>query len=106
MVLHVYVDGSGKPKSTYGYYVKETGVAKHFKGRNLTNNQAECLAILEVLQDPLLQKADSLVIYSNSQNTVRQLNQDYLYERHYENGKQIRKIIGNIKDIDPKGVVA
>ena len=56
MVLHVYVDGSGKQKSTYGYYVKETDVAKHFKGNNLTNNQAEYLAIIEVLKDPILKK--------------------------------------------------
>jgi len=77
MTTHVYVDGSGKPKSTYGYYVKETGVAKHFRGSDLTNNQAEYLAIIEVLKDPILQKADSLIIYSDSQNTVKQLNHEY-----------------------------
>ncbi len=35
--------------------------------------------------------------------TIKRIkNQDYLYERHYEHGRQIWKIIGNVKDVDPK----
>ncbi len=77
MKLHVYVDGSGMPKSTYGYYVKETGDVKSFKGQALTNNEAELMAFIEVLTDPVIQHADEVTIYSDSKNAVGWLNHDF-----------------------------
>lgn len=75
-MLHVYVDGSGKPKSMYCYYVVENGNIKCLKGKELTNNQAEYLAIKIALED-LLKIDRELVIYSDSLNTLKQLNHEY-----------------------------
>jgi ribonuclease HI len=75
--LHVYVDGSGAPKYQYGYYIEEMNRPRLFKKENITNNQAEYLAILEALKDSDVQKADDVVIYSDSRNTVMQLNHEY-----------------------------
>ena len=76
-ILHVYVDGSGPPKSQYGYYIEELNKPRLFKKENITNNQAEYLAIIEALSDPDLQDAESVIIYSDSKNTVMQLNHEY-----------------------------
>lgn len=76
-ILHVYVDGSGPPKSQYGYYIEELNKPRLFKKENITNNQAEYLAIIEALSDPDIQDAESVIIYSDSKNTVMQLNHEY-----------------------------
>ena len=76
-ILHVYVDGSGPPKSQYGYYIEELNKPRMFKKENITNNQAEYLAIIEALSDPDMQDAESVIIYSDSKNTVMQLNHEY-----------------------------
>lgn len=75
--LHVYVDGSGKPKSQYGYYIEELNKARLFRKEEITNNQAEYLAVIEALKDPDVQRASDVVIYSDSKNTVMQLNHEY-----------------------------
>ncbi len=49
MGISVYVDGSGGPNSGYGYFVKETGESFYAKKPDLTNNQAEYLAIISAL---------------------------------------------------------
>ncbi|MEM2759594.1 MAG: RNase H family protein [Nitrososphaerales archaeon] len=76
-VLHVYVDGSGPPKFQYGYLIDELNKVRLFKKENITNNQAEYLAIIEVLNDPDVRNARDVTIYSDSMNTVRQLNHEY-----------------------------
>jgi len=73
----VYVDGSGPPKSQYGYYIEELNKPRLFKKENITNNQAEYLAIIEVLNDQDVRNAKNVVIYSDSMNTVKQLNHEY-----------------------------
>jgi len=75
--LHVYVDGSGPPKSQYGYYIEELNRPKLFKREDITNNQAEYLAIIEALSDLDVQNAKNVIIYSDSMNTVKQLNHEY-----------------------------
>lgn len=75
--LHVYVDGSGPPKSQYGYYIDELNRARLFRKENITNNQAEFLAIIEALSDQDVQNARNVTIYSDSKNTVMQLNHEY-----------------------------
>ena len=76
MGINVYVDGSGGPNSGYGYFVKETGESFYEKKSDLTNNQAEYLAIISALN----KYADSnveITIYSDSRNTVNQLNHEF-----------------------------
>lgn len=86
MKLRVYVDGSGKPKSIYGYYIEETGDVKHFKGDNLTNHEAELMAFIEVFKDQVIQQAEQVTIYSDSQNAVGWLNRRFgINEDHIRN---------------------
>jgi ribonuclease HI len=76
MEISVYVDGSGGTNSGYGYFVKETGESFYEKNPDLTNNQAEYLAIISALN----KYADSnveITIYSDSRNTVNQLNHEF-----------------------------
>lgn len=73
----MYVDGSGPPRSQYGYYIEELNKPRLFKKENITNNQAEYLAIIEALSDPDVQNAKTVMIYSDSKNTIMQLNHEY-----------------------------
>lgn len=76
MVLSIFVDGSGGPEGGYGFFVKETGESFYNKEQNITNNQAEYLAIISVLKK-FLGYTDEITIYSDSKNTVSQLNHEY-----------------------------
>ena len=76
MVLSVFVDGSGGTNSGFGYFVKETGESFYEKKSDITNNQAEYMAIISVLKK-FSGIADEIVIYSDSKNTVSQLNHEY-----------------------------
>jgi ribonuclease HI len=75
MSINVYVDGSGGSDSGYGFYVKETGESFYEKKQNITNNQAEYLAIITALQK-FVNTKDELIIYSDSKNTIAQLNHE------------------------------
>lgn len=76
MALSIYVDGSGGSDPGYGYFVKETGESFYEKKAGITNNQAEYLAIISVLKK--FSKSDQeIFIFSDSKNTVSQLNHDY-----------------------------
>ncbi|MEM3048539.1 MAG: ribonuclease HI family protein [Candidatus Bathyarchaeia archaeon] len=67
--LRVYVDGSGR--EGYYCYVTEDKKIRVFKEKSLTNNQAEYKAIITALKEiPEI----NLIIYSDSQLAVRQLN--------------------------------
>ena len=101
MVLSIYVDGSGGENSGYGYFVKETGESLYEEKPNLTNNQAEYQAIILALKK-FTDATDELIIYSDSKNTVSQLNHDYAI-----NNEQLRKlaqeawsIIGKIPNLN------
>lgn len=76
MVLNIYVDGSGGSSSGFGFFVKETGESFYKKEQNITNNQAEYMAIIQVLKK-FLDSKDEINIYSDSKNTVSQLNHEY-----------------------------
>ena len=76
MVLSVFVDGSGGTNSGFGYFVKETGESFYEKKSDITNNQAEYMAIISVLKK-FSGITDEIVIYSDSKNTVSQLNHEY-----------------------------
>ena len=76
MELSIYVDGSGGENSGYGYFVKETGESFYEKKPSITNNQAEYLAIISALEK-FVSTNHTVTIYSDSKNTVSQLNHEY-----------------------------
>ena len=76
MVISVYVDGSGGENSGYGYFVKETGESFYEKKPNLTNNQAEYMAIITALKK-FVNSDEEIIIFSDSKNTVSQLNHEF-----------------------------
>ena len=99
MRINVYVDGSGGPNSGFGYFVKETGESFYEKKLDLTNNQAEYLAIISAL-NKFIDSNDKITIYSDSKNTVNQLNHEFAI-----NNDELRRlaqeawsIIGKLSD--------
>jgi len=76
MGINIYVDGSGGTKSGYGFFVKETGESFFEEKPGITNNQAEYLAIISALQK-YANSDDVIIIYSDSKNTVNQLNHEF-----------------------------
>ena len=76
MGISIYVDGSGGTNSGYGYFVKETGESFYEKKSDLTNNQAEYLAIISAL-NKYVNSSGEIIIYSDSKNTVNQLNHEF-----------------------------
>ena len=86
MRISVYVDGSGGSDPGYGYFVKETGESFYEKRTNITNNQAEYLAIISALKK-YIDSEEEITIYSDSKNTVNQLNHEFAI-----NNKQLRDL--------------
>ena len=76
MITNIYVDGSGGPKSGYGFFVFYTGESFFEEKPGITNNQAEYLAIISALKK-YENYDDEVIIYSDSKNTVSQLNHDF-----------------------------
>ncbi|KAG2476800.1 MAG: Ribonuclease HI [Nitrosopumilales archaeon] len=76
MVKSIYVDGSGGSDPGYGFFVKETGESFYEKKPNITNNQAEYLAIIAALKK-FVDSNEDVIIFSDSKNTVSQLNHDF-----------------------------
>ena len=86
MGISVYVDGSGGSDSGYGYFVKETGESFYEKKSDLTNNQAEYLAIISAL-NKFIESEEQITIFSDSKNTVNQLNHEFAI-----NNEQLRNL--------------
>ena len=86
MAVSVYVDGSGGEQSGFGYFVKETGESYYEKKPNITNNQAEYMAIIAALKK-FVDSDDEVIIFSDSKNTISQLNHDFAI-----NNEQLRKL--------------
>ncbi len=76
MAISIYVDGSGGNDSGYGFFVKETGESFYEKKPDITNNQAEYLAIISALKK-FVENDEEISIYSDSKNTVNQLNHEF-----------------------------
>ena len=74
--ISVYVDGSGGSNSGFGFFVKETGESFYEKKSEITNNQAEYMAIILALKK-FVETNDEITIYSDSKNTVNQLNHKF-----------------------------
>ena len=81
MAVSMYVDGSGSPRGGFGWFVKETGESHYERRDDVTNNQAEYMAIISAVRHARSKSGeppyDDVVIYSDSLNTVRQLNHEY-----------------------------
>ena len=86
MGISVFVDGSGGQNSGYGFFIKETGESFYEKKPEITNNQAEYMAILAALKK-FEGSADEITIYSDSKNTVNQLNHEFAI-----NNEQLRNL--------------
>ena len=76
MKISVYVDGSGGSNGGFGFFVKETGESFYEKKSEITNNQAEYLAIISALKK-FVDNDDEITIFSDSKNTVNQLNHEF-----------------------------
>jgi ribonuclease HI len=96
MKLSIFVDGSGGSNSGYGYFVKETGESFYEKKPELTNNQAEYLAIISAL-NKFVDSKDEITIFSDSKNTVNQLNHEFAI-----NNEQLRNFAREAWGIIPK----
>ena len=86
MKINIYADGSGGPDGRYGFFVKETGESFYEKKSEITNNQAEYLAIISAL-NKYVDSYEEITIYSNSKNTVNQLNHEFAI-----NNEQLRNL--------------
>ena len=105
MGISVYVDGSGGPNGGYGYFVKETGESFYEKKPEITNNQAEYMAIISAL-NKYVDSEEEVTIFSDSKNTVNQLNHEFAI-----NNEQLRNlareawaIIGKFSNLSIKWV--
>jgi len=96
MVLSIFVDGSGGPNSGFGFFVKETGESFYKKEPNITNNQAEYMAIISALKK-FSGTTDEIIIYSDSKNTVSQLNHEFAI-----NNDQLRTLARETWDLIAK----
>jgi ribonuclease HI len=96
MVLSIFVDGSGGTSSGFGYFIKETGESFYEKKPDITNNQAEYMAIISVLKK-FSGTTDEIIIYSDSKNTVSQLNHEYAI-----NNEQLRSLAREAWELMPK----
>jgi len=86
MGISVYVDGSGGPNGGFGFFVKETGESFYEKRPDITNNQAEYMAIISAL-NKFVDSEDEITIFSDSKNTVNQLNHEFAI-----NNEQLRDL--------------
>ena len=86
MGISVYVDGSGGSSGGFGFFVKETGESFYEKKPEITNNQAEYMAIISAL-NKFVDSNDEITIFSDSKNTVNQLNHEFAI-----NNEQLRDL--------------
>lgn len=86
MTLSIFVDGSGGPGGGFGFFARETGESFYQKEPGITNNQAEYKAIIAALKKYLGSQED-ITIYSDSKNTVSQLNHEFAI-----NNPQLREL--------------
>ncbi len=76
MTHSIYVDGSGGANSGYGFFVNETGESFYENKSDITNNQAEIIAINSWIKK-IENSKDGIIIFSDSKNTVNQLNHEF-----------------------------
>ncbi len=85
MTASIYVDGSGRPKGGFGWFVKETCESHYERSGDdddITNNQAEYMAVISAIKHAHSKLGeepyrDGVAIYSDSLVIVKQLNHEY-----------------------------
>jgi len=99
MKISIYVDGSGGSNGGYGFFVKETGESFYEKKSDITNNQAEYLAIISALK--FIDSNNEITILSDSKNTVSQLNHEFAInnERLRELAREAWELIGKFSNL-------
>ena len=100
MKISVYVDGSGGSDGGFGFFVKETGESFYEKKSEITNNQAEYLAIISALKK-FVDTDNEITIFSDSKNTVNQLNHAFAInnEKLRELARESWQIIGTFSHL-------
>ena len=100
MKISVYVDGSGGPNGGFGYFVKETGESFYENKQEITNNQAEYMAIIAALKK-FVDSGDEVIIFSDSKNTISQLNHEFAInnEKLRELAREAWMLIGKFSKI-------
>jgi len=100
MTISVYVDGSGGPNGGFGFFVKETGESFYEKKPEITNNQAEYLAIITALKN-FTNYEEEIIIFSDSKNTISQLNHEFAInnEKLRELAREAWTLIGKFSKI-------
>lgn len=100
MGINIYVDGSGGPNGGFGYFVKETGKSFYEKKPEITNNQAEYMAIIAALKD-YEGSNQEIIILSDSKNTISQLNHEFAInnEKLRELARETWTLIGKFPKI-------
>lgn len=100
MRISVYVDGSGGPSGGFGYFVKETGESFYEKKPEITNNQAEYMAIIAALKN-FQDSTEEVIIFSDSKNTISQLNHEFAInnEKLRELAREAWTMIGKFSKI-------
>lgn len=100
MTISVYVDGSGGSNGGFGYFVKETGESFYEKKPEITNNQAEYMAIIAALKK-FVASTEEITIFSDSKNTISQLNHEFAInnEKLRELAREAWSLIGKIPKI-------
>lgn len=71
--IEIYVDGSSL--GTYGYFIPSTNQKVVINEMPMTNNQAEYLALLQLVMD--LAEGSSVHVYSDSQLLVHQIKDEW-----------------------------
>ena len=79
MKISVYVDGSGGSDGGFGFFVKETGESFYEKKPEITNNQAEYMAIISALKkfldtdnEIIIEGPNAINLYRNFQHVLHQ----------------------------------
>ena len=100
MKINVYVDGSGGPNGGFGYFVKETGESFYEKKPEITNNQAEYMAIIAALKN-FVESNTEINIFSDSKNTISQLNHEFAInnEKLRELAREAWSLIGKFPKV-------
>lgn len=100
MGISVYVDGSGGHNGGFGFFVKETGESFYEKKPEITNNQAEYLAIISAL-NKFADSNDEITIFSDSKNTVNQLNHEFAInnEKLRDLARQAWNVMGKFSNL-------
>ena len=100
MGISVYVDGSGGPNGGFGFFVKETGESFYEKKPEITNNQAEYMAIISAL-NKFVDSNEEITIFSDSKNTVNQLNHEFAInnEQLRDLARQAWNVMGKFSDL-------